>query len=226
MLRLLVAGDIRMYRDGVAAHLRQFDRFALAGTAADADETLRRARELAPDVVVIDLAMPGALAAARAIAVALPSAVIVALTVPEVEQEVLACAEAGVVGYVPRDGSLDDLVAAVDRAARGEALVPARIVSGLLRRVAALSAAADGAHNGRADPCAELTPREREVVALIERGLSNKQIAAGLQIELATVKNHVHNILEKLHVERRAQVPALLHTPPAPRVRDGGELRA
>jgi DNA-binding NarL/FixJ family response regulator len=212
MLRLLVAGDIRMYRDGVAAHLRQVPRFAVVGVAGDADDALRRARADAPDVAVVDMAMPDALALARALAREGAGITVVALTVPEVEQAVLACAEAGVTGYVPRDGSLDDLVAVIDRAARGEVLVPARIASGLFRRVAALAAAADaGGGAGAADPCAELTPREREVVALIDVGLSNKQIAGRLHIELATVKNHVHNILEKLQVRGRTEAAARVH---------------
>ncbi|GJG89707.1 DNA-binding response regulator [Gemmatimonadetes bacterium T265] len=227
MLRVLVAGDIRIYRDGIVAHLRSLGRFAVVATAASPDETVARGREFAPDVVVLDMAMPASLDVARELLRAAPGTKVVALTVPDVEHAIVACAEAGVAGYVPREGSLDDLVAATDRAVRGEVALSTAVAAGLFRRVAALAAALDmtgaaGVAPGRgaggppaAGRPAGLTPREREIVALIERGLSNKQIAAQLHIELATVKNHVHNVLEKLHVRRRGDAAARWQRPAA-----------
>lgn len=215
MLRVLVAGDIRMYRDGVVAHLHALSRFTVVGTASSPDETLARGRESTPDVVVLDMAMAASIDVVRALTQMLPGVKIVALTVPDVDRAIVACAEAGVAGYVSRDGSLEDMAVAVDRAARGEIAISSRAAAGLYRRVASLAAALDvsGASTMAGGRGAELTPREREIVSLVERGLSNKQIAAQLHIELATVKNHVHNILDKLHVRRRSDAVACVQRP-------------
>ena len=119
---------------------------------------------------------------------------IVVLGAPVAERDVIAFAELGVVGFVERDASLDELVSALVTAASGEASLPPRIGATLLRRVAR-------ANRQASNPSADLTLREREVVELIGEGLTNKEIAARLSIEVGTVKNHVHNILEKLQVE-------------------------
>lgn len=204
-IRVLVAGDIRLYRDGVAAHLSANIRYAVVGTAADRDTARELAQSAAPDVAIVDMAMADGLAVVRDISRVAPNTRVVALTVPEVERAVIACVEAGISGYVTREGSLEDLVAVVESAARGEAMMSPKMVATMLRRVCALAAdrSAEAAR-------AELTLREVEIADLIKQGLSNKQIAARLTIELATVKNHVHNILEKLHVHRRAEVVAIV----------------
>jgi DNA-binding NarL/FixJ family response regulator len=150
------------------------------------------------------MAMPDSLAAVRELAAMPAHAKIVAFAVAEVDEVVLACAEAGVASYVPRDASIEDLVASVHRAARGEMLCSPRIAATLFRRVAALAAEVQPA----AAAAVLLTRREREIVELIDGGLSNKEIAQRLSIEVATVKNHVHNLLEKLHVHRRGQAAA------------------
>jgi DNA-binding NarL/FixJ family response regulator len=205
MIRIVVAGDIRLYRDGVVLHLQRDPRFSVAGVAGDHAELLRRAREARPTIVILDMAMAASLAAVRDLARELPETRVVALTVPEHERAVIACAEAGISGYVLRDGSLDDLTRTIESAAQGEAIVSPRMAASLLRRVTVLAA-------DRAEPPAieELTAREREIVGLIDEGLSNKQIAGRLNIELATVKNHVHRVLEKLHVNRRGEIGSRL----------------
>ncbi len=203
MIRALVASDVRLYREGLADGLRRSGRVEVAETAADGDTSVARVRELAPDVVLVDLAMADWERAVRAIVAAGGEPRVVVLGVREVEDEVVACAEAGVAGYVTREASLDELVDVVESVARGESLCSPRISALLLRRVA------EAADRKRASsPADRLTPREAEIVGLIDEGLSNKQIAGRLSIELATVKNHVHNVLEKLHVERRAEAAA------------------
>ncbi len=130
-----------------------------------------------------------------------------ALAVSEVESDVLAWAEAGVVGYVPREASLEDLVSTIEAVVRGELRCSPRIAATLFRRVTKLSA------NRRHTPQGiHLTPRELEILDLIDHGLSNKQIAGKLGIEVATVKNHVHNILEKLQVNRRGEAAARMRS--------------
>ena len=205
VMRIVVAGDIRLYRDGLALHLAGEAGLGVAGVAADRPELMRRVHELRPAIVVLDMAMAESLEAVRDLWREAPEVRVVAVTVPELEHAVIACAEAGIAGYVPREGSLDDLKRTIDSVARGESIVSPRMAASLLRRVSAL--AADRAAPARLD---ELTLREREIVELIRDGLSNKQIAARLNIELATAKNHVHRILEKLHVTRRGEIASLL----------------
>jgi DNA-binding NarL/FixJ family response regulator len=202
-VRALVASDIRLYREGLTDGLARSGRVEVVGTAADADTAVAHARALAPDVVLVDLVMAGWEDAVRAIAGGEGDACVVVLGVREVEDEVIACAEAGVSGYVTREASLDELTDVVESVARGESPCSPRISALLLRRVA------ETAGRGRELPAAErLTRREAEIVGLIDEGLSNKQIAGRLSIEPATVKNHVHSILEKLQVERRAEAAA------------------
>ncbi len=207
MMRIVVAGDIRLYRDGVMLHLAREPELTVVGVAGDRRELMLRVREERPAIVVLDMAMADSLEAVRDVWREAPEVRVVAITVPELERAVIACAEAGIAGYVLREGSLDDLRRAIDSVARGESIVSPKMAASLLRRVSALAA-------DHAAPAAieELTFREREVVGLINEGLANKQIAARLNIELATVKNHVHRILEKLHVARRGEIAARLRS--------------
>ena len=204
-MRIVVAGDIRLYRDGLVLHLAGEPELGVAGVAGDRDELMRRVREVRPAIVVLDMAMAESLEAVRDLWCEAPEVRVVAITVPELEHAVIACAEAGIAGYVPREGSLDDLKRTIESVARGESIVSPRMAASLLRRVSTL--AADRAAPA---PIDELTLREREIVRLIGDGLSNKQIAARLNIELATAKNHVHRILEKLHVTRRGEIASRL----------------
>jgi two-component system nitrate/nitrite response regulator NarL len=218
MIHILVVGDIRLYRDSIAAHLAQQPELSVAGIAGTRGHALAQASATTPDVVLIDLAMPESLDTIRDLTAAVPGARIVALSVPEHERTVLACAEAGIAAYVLREGSLGDLVATVKGAVRGEAAISPRMAASMLRRLSAL------AHDLAPKPSAVLTAREMEVAALLGDGLSNKQIGARLNIELATVKNHVHNVLEKLKVSRRGDAarqlrrPAMLTPPEMARV--------
>jgi DNA-binding NarL/FixJ family response regulator len=130
---------------------------------------------------------------------------VLALGVPETESHVLACAKAGAAGYIPREGSLQDLLDGIRQVARGEAHYSPRLVAILLQRFTA--------RDTRREPAVErLTVRELEIVQLIDQGLTNREIAAQLFIELATVKNHVHNILEKLQLRGRTEAAAWVRT--------------
>jgi two-component system, NarL family, nitrate/nitrite response regulator NarL len=201
-IRVAVVGDIEIYRQGLAMILDRRAGIDVVGTARSSEEAVERVDEMRPAVLLLDMAMPGSLDTVQVLANRRPELKTLALCVPEVESEVIACAEAGVAGYVTREASLDDVVAAVKTAARGESICSPRIVASLFRRVATLAA------ERSREPTALLTAREREVAELINNGLSNKEIAAELQIELPTVKNHVHNILEKLGVHRRGEAAA------------------
>jgi len=175
------------------------------GTASHREEILARLVEAPPDIVLVDFAMPEAATIVAEIRRRTPSVKVVAITLGETEAEVIQLAEAGVAGYVLPDGSLDDLIIAVESAVRGELYCPPRVAFTLLRRVGAIALGSVTASKEQAalSPVHELTGREREILQLVDQGMSNKQIARHLGIEVATAKNHVHNILQKLHVHRR-----------------------
>lgn len=206
MIRVLIVSDVRLYRDGLAKILAAEPRLQVVGTAADLQAAVRMAAERPADIALIDMGIPQGLCAMREVSTAAPAIKIVALGVRDSEQDVIAGAEAGVAGYVPRAASVGDLVNVLESVGRGELLCSPRAAATLLRRVTALSGgrARDGLDG------ALLTPRERQIIALLESGLSNKDMARRLGIEVATVKNHVHNVLEKLRVHRRAQAVARL----------------
>jgi two-component system nitrate/nitrite response regulator NarL len=211
MIRVLIVAHIRLYREGLAQMLQEEPRIDVVGTAVGADEAVAALQRHQPDVVLLDMAIPDNVWLVRMLVATVPGTKVVALAVPEVEREVIACAEAGVAGYVTREGSVEDVVAAVESVARGEMLCSPRMAATLLQRVAtlALERAPDSIE-------ARLTRRELEILDLIDQGLSNKEIARRLTIELSTVKNHVHNILEKLNVNRRAEAAALARAERSP----------
>jgi two-component system, NarL family, nitrate/nitrite response regulator NarL len=196
-IEVFVLVGVRLYREGIADGVERDPRFHLAGSAA----TLAGARPLLealprpPDITLIDL--PEGTKVARALRRDWPSAGIVALAVAEADEDVVQWAEAGVSGLVSREATLAELLDAIEAAAKDEVLTSPGVTAALLRRAASLP------RQTRRDAPA-LTRRERQIVRLISRGLSNKEIATSLRIELATVKNHVHNILEKLRVGGRA----------------------
>jgi two-component system nitrate/nitrite response regulator NarL len=205
VIDLVVIAEVRFYREGLAELLGSRPSCRVAATAAGPEDGLRSVVAQQPDVVLVALGPSAGPLLVREIAALAPSSRVVALGVVEKEDDVLALAEAGVAGYVTTDGSADDVVAVVESVARGEALCSPRITATLLQRIARLT------HEQRPRTvAATLTVREREILTLIEQGLSNKEIARGLCIEVATVKNHVHSILEKLQVKRRAEAAALL----------------
>lgn len=203
--RLLIVADVRLYREGLQASLSNLSQFSVIGAAANADEALLLAEATPADIVIVDMATRHSLAVVRRIRQALPDAHVVGFGVDEVEGEVLACAEAGLAGYVPSDASLDELAMRVDSVHRGELLCTPRMAATLFRRLELRE------RGGDPQPQAViLTGREQEVLKLVDRGLSNKEIAAQLNIELSTVKNHVHNVLDKLNVTSRMQAAARL----------------
>jgi DNA-binding NarL/FixJ family response regulator len=203
-LSVLIVAGIRLYREGLAALLPGRPDLVLAGTAACADEALAITAEQRPDLAIIDAGTSGARAIAEHIHRSSPGTRLLVFGVSEDEPEILSWASAGVTGYVTRDGSLQDLTAAIDAVMRDEVASTPRIASILLRRFARTQRA-DGAPDFAP---ALLTARERQILSLIELGLSNKDIAQRLNIEISTVKNHVHHLLQKLHVTSRAAAAA------------------
>jgi two-component system, NarL family, nitrate/nitrite response regulator NarL len=196
-----VAAAVRFYREGLAAVLDRQPEIRVVFETESADGLLEAATA---DVVLLDMSLPHAVEAVAALAGRDPAPNVLGIAMGDGEDEVVACAEAGIGGYVCRDDSLDALVEAVRGTARGEMHCPPRIAAALVHRVASMSERRSQRANGRP----RLTRRESEIMALIDEGLSNKQIARRLCIELPTVKNHVHRILEKLGVDRRGEAVA------------------
>lgn len=210
MIRVVIVADVRFYRDGLADILARQPHFSVLGTAASRAEAVELVRSSCPDIVLLDAAFPEGLATATEIADGTHNAKVVVTALAETPHAVLEWAEVGVVGYVPRDASLAELVAAIERTARGELQCSAQVAASMIRRVWMLAKVA-GERAPSHGP-AHLTPREREIMRLIDQGMSNKDIARHLGIGVATAKSHVHHILEKLHVSRRSQAAARLRS--------------
>lgn len=204
MVRLFIVSDIRLYREGLARVLAADGRVEVVGATGSVEDALTGMADWRPDVVLLDAASAGGLAGACPIVESFPDAKVVALGLANAEGDVIACAEAGLAGYVLREASVEDLVAAVESAARGELCCSPGVAGALLRRLARLAGGRPLGEDGR------LTRRELEIVAMIDDGLSNKEIASRLHIEVATVKNHVHHLIEKLGVRRRGEAAAKL----------------
>ena len=203
--RLLVVSDICLYREGLASVLEDRYGMNIVGTAASRQEAVAALKEQEADVVLLDTAVHDAAKAIRDIVSVRPAPRVVALTVPDGDERVVSWAEAGVASYLTRDASLDALADAIRTVARGEAVCSPQIAAALMKRLAVL-----GAGRPLFGPVAALTSREREVLGLIDEGLSNKEIARRLVIEVPTVKNHVHNILDKLRARSRGEAAARL----------------
>lgn len=199
---LLILSDIRFLCEGLAAVLTR-DRAFVVCVAATVEEALAVMAVQPYPIILVDAALPDGRAAVTRLRQLVPSAQIVALALNETEADVIAWAEAGVCGYVPRNTALDELADFLARIMRREQTCSGRIAAGLLRWIA--ESRAGGPKAATADAAA-LTAREDQIVRLLAAGLSNKEIARRLDIGLATVKSHVHNLLGKLALERRSQV--------------------
>jgi DNA-binding NarL/FixJ family response regulator len=199
-LRVAVIAGVRIYREGLALFLDHQPGLEVVATAAGVNAALPLLGRAQPAIALVDVAAGAG--AVKRLREALPGLKVVALAVAETDQDVIGCAEAGVSGYVTSDDSLEAVAAIVSSVARGEMLCAPWVAAALLRRVASSTDAPAAPGSDR------LTARELEIVRLIDEGLSNKQIASRLCIALPTVKNHVHNILEKLQVHRRGEAAA------------------
>ncbi len=203
LIEVHVSSSTRLLRDGLALSLGQEVGMAVTSTAGSLHEALSQIADRPPHVAIVDVSISASVHVVRSISQTFNGVKVLAISLPESEGDVIACAEAGAAGYVPRDASLADLVTAIRSVARGEALCSPRIAAALLRRLAARSLVGEGRMR-------RLTARELEIVELLDEGLSNKEIATRLSIEVATVKNHLHHVFEKLSVTGRAEAAAWL----------------
>jgi two-component system NarL family response regulator len=201
LIRVLLVNEFRLMANVIASVLEDEPDIMVIGRAT----TVERALALAAgcDVALVSSRLPdqGALELISRLTESLPSVKALVVGVAESEWEILQYVEAGAVGYVLKDDSVDELLRHIRAARSGESIVSPEIAHALMLRLANLAAVVDTAAH-MAEP-AELTPREQEVLQLIGQGLSNQEIAQRLVIEVGTVKNHVHSILQKLNVSSR-----------------------
>jgi len=211
-VRILVVDDHTLFRRGLTALLTRDPRIEVVGDAADAGEALRRARELAPDVVLLDNHLPGVngVDALPALREAAPSARILMLTVSEDAQDLAAALRGGACGYLLKTIEGDALVAAILRAMRGESVVAEEMTGKLVAAYRdAASPPATPAPRAPASPLEQLSPREQDILRGIARGASNKEIGRDLGIAETTVKIHVQHVLRKLDVSSRVQAAVI-----------------
>ncbi len=205
-IRILVADDHPFFRDGLRVLLEATPDTELAGEAQSGDEVVALAAELSPDVVLMDLRMPGlgGIEATREILRGDPDAAILVVTMVEEDDSVFAAMRAGARGYLLKGADRDETLAAIRAVARGEAVFGPGIARRLTRYFSEGSPASKTVRAPR-DVFPELTDREREILALIAAGKNNAEISQTLFLSLKTVRNYVSNIFAKLQVADRAQ---------------------
>ncbi len=201
-LRVLLVDDHDLFRTGLR-NLLEEQAVQVIGEAADGAQAIRMVRELAPDVVVMDLNMPGmtGVEATRQVTSQAPLTRVVVLTISDQDEDVMNAILAGACGYLMKDSSIQDLMQGIRAAAVGESLISPHIAAKVLQRMRATGTSEQDAATIRA----ELSDREIQVLKLIANGKDNAQIAGELHISPKTVKNHISNILMKLQIDNRIQ---------------------
>jgi two-component system, NarL family, nitrate/nitrite response regulator NarL len=195
-----IIGQTRHYRESLSHVLMARRQFVVADAGDGGPASVDRAAHLRPDVVLLDLRETTTRSLLEELRRALPAAALIAINAEEDEDQIVRLLEFGLTGFVSKEGSVEEIHSAIEGTLRGDLHCPARITAALVRRLR------KGA--GRNIPVGNrhgLSSRELDVIGLVEQGLTNKEIARHLQIEAATVKNHVHHILTKLSVHRRGE---------------------
>ena len=200
-IRVYIVDDNRLFREGLVSMLSEQEGFVVVGTAADGCQVLEQIKDLNPHVALIDIGLPGkdGIEVTQALYKSLPEVKVIIMGMPDLTDEIMACIEAGAVGYILKEASFDHLVDTIRSANRGESFCSPRMTGSLFSRIAELA--------GEQMPrdAIKLTPREVEIINKIAEGLSNKEIAKRLSVEVQTIKNHIHNILDKLQLHNRLE---------------------
>jgi len=199
-ITVLLVDDHEVVREGLRASLDARREFTVVGEAASGTEAVKLAREHVPDVILMDLIMPGmdGVEATRQVKNISPRTQIIVLTSYHEDEHIFPALQAGATSYILKDVALDKLAEAIQRTAQGEATLHPRVATRVIQELA-------GAKHAELNPFTELTAREMDVLKLIANGLGNSEIAERLVISEHTVKGHVSNILSKLHLADRTQ---------------------
>jgi two-component system, NarL family, nitrate/nitrite response regulator NarL len=205
-LNLVVVDDHPLFREGVVHTLSAQPDVDVIGEGASADDAIRLAGELLPDIVLLDIALPGGgIQAVQSIAAAYPVVKIVMLTVSETEDDVLAALKSGARAYVLKGVSARELVGILRSVWAGEVYVTPSLAASLLFEMTNTTLASNHGNRLPASPLSELTERERQILEGVAAGDSNKEIAYQLHLSEKTVKHHMTNILQKLQVRNRVE---------------------
>lgn len=225
MIKVIVFSDIKIYCDGLSKILASTDPIEVIAAENNLDDAIIKIKQDSPDVILLDMTMADSCQIAEKVMRLFPEAKIVALAIPENEENIVECAQVGIAGYVAREASLDELIATVIGAKQGEFCCPPKIAAHIFNKIHQLASGARDKYLPESRPNSGellkgLTRREREIINLMACGLSNKLISRDLSIEVSTVKNHVHNILVKLDVNSRTRAISLLHDTSKPETDD------
>jgi two-component system NarL family response regulator len=203
-VRVMICDDHALFRRGLIMVLESEEGIEVIAEAEDGDEAIRKAEEFAPDVVLMDVRMPkvSGIDATRAISEVIPTAKILMLTVSDEEEDLYDAIKAGANGYLLKEISIEEVASAIRAVVTGQSLISPSMASKLLNEFTSLAKRAEERHSV---PTPRLTERELEVLKLVAQGMSNREIATELYISENTVKNHVRNILEKLHLHSRME---------------------
>jgi two-component system nitrate/nitrite response regulator NarL len=212
MVRLAIVDDHPLLREGVARSLSETGAFVICGEGASSDDAIRLAAEARPDILLIDLSMPGGgLHALEAIHARQPEMKVVVLTVSEADDDVTAALNAGARGYVLKGVGSKMLADILQSVAGGETYVSPALAARMLMSLKALKA-----RTSPTNPMSRLTPRELEILEAVAGGLSNKEVAIRLDLQEKTVKHHMTRIMGKLGVRNRTEAAMLLRDAAAP----------
>ncbi|MCL5997551.1 MAG: response regulator transcription factor [Chloroflexi bacterium] len=201
-IRVLVVDDHPLFRQGVLFTLSRHPEMNIVGEGENGRQAVDLAQQLHPDVLLLDITMPesSGLQAAAEVKRVSPETQIVMLTASEEGDDLMAAMKAGAQGYVVKGAGAGEIVAAIMAASRGEAYITPKMAGNLLREMT---------HKPGDDPLSELTDRERQVLELVARGLSNKEVGAELGLAEKTVKHYLTAVLQKLHVRSRVEAALL-----------------
>jgi DNA-binding NarL/FixJ family response regulator len=209
-ISLILIDDNRLLREGIAAMIRTQPGFKILAASADVDEALAKAREARPDVVLLDFGLEqrDSVSLTATVHDEVPGARIIIMGLLPAQEEVATYVRAGASGFIMKEASFEDFFATIRAVAAGAEVLPQALTNSLFTQIARN---ATGGNKARIMESVRLTTRERQVIALLGEGLSNKEIATRLHIAVHTVKSHVHNVLEKLALRSRLEVAAFSH---------------
>ena len=207
-IKVLIVDDHTLFRRGIASVLSSEDSLEIVGEASDGLEAIEKARELVPDVIIMDLNMPrcSGLEAIQALQAEMPQINVLVLTVSEMEADLFASIKFGATGYLLKKAEPEELTHGIMNIAQGGVIVSPMMASKLLTEFKDLTVEPTG--ETAKEPESDLSPREMEVLQLVAQGSTNREIANSLFISENTVKTHLRSIMEKLHLANRSQAAA------------------
>ena len=209
-ISLVLIDDNRLLREGLAALIHAQPGFTVLAASADVREALEQVRKARPDVVLLDFGLEDhdSLSLTATVHGEVPSARVIVMGLLPLQEDVANYVRAGASGFIMKDATFEDFFATIRAVAAGAEVLPPALTNTLFSQIARNVA---GGGKGQALESMRLTTREREVIALLGEGLSNKEIAVRLNVAIHTVKSHVHNVLEKLSLHSRLEVAAFTH---------------